>query len=88
MSVEEFRESDDPVYISAYVYVERESQKGIIIGRGGSMIRSLGRKSRLKIEALLDRPVYLDLRVKVMPNWRRRPGRLKLFGYDTPPRTG
>ena len=87
VTVEEFREASDPVYISAYVYVERDSQKAIIIGRGGSMIRALGRKSRLKIEALLDRPVYLDLRVKVMPNWRRRPGRLKLFGYDVPPQS-
>ena len=51
------------------------------------MIRAIGQKSRQKIEALVDRPVYLDLRVKVMPNWRRRPGRLKLFGYDVPPQS-
>jgi len=83
--IESFRESEDPVLISAWIYVEKESQKGIVIGRGGSMIRRIGSTSRQKIEKLLDRPVYLDLRVKVMPNWRRRPGRLKLFGYNPPP---
>jgi GTP-binding protein Era len=87
VTVEEFRESEDPVYISAHIHVERESQKGIVIGRGGTMIRNLGRKARIKIERLLERPVYLDLRVKVSPNWRRRRGRLKLFGYNLPPET-
>jgi len=82
--VDEYREASDPVYISSEIHVERESQKGIVIGRGGSMIREIGRRSRKKIEDLVQRPVYLDLRVKVSPNWRRRPGRLKLFGYDPP----
>jgi GTP-binding protein Era len=82
--IDEFRESDDPVYISSEIHVERESQKGIVIGRGGRMVREIGTKSRLKLEDLLQRPVYLDLRVKVSPNWRRRPGRLKVFGYDLP----
>ena len=86
VEIEEFKESANPVFISAFIYVERESQKGIVIGRGGSMVKSIGRKSRLKIENLIDRPVFLDLRVKVMANWRRRPGRLKLLGYDLPSR--
>jgi GTP-binding protein Era len=85
VEIETFRESGDPLYIAALIYVEKESQKGIVIGRGGSMIKTIGRKSREKIEHLVDRPVYLDLRVKVIPNWRRRPGRLKLLGYDVPP---
>ena len=85
VEIETFREADDPVYIEAMIYIERESQKGIVIGKGGSMIKSIGRKARVKIERLIERPVYLDLRVKVMPNWRRRPGRLKLLGYDLPP---
>lgn len=84
IEIDAFREDDDPVYIAALIYVERESQKGIVIGRGGSMIKRIGREARRKIEAFLERPVYLDLRVKVMPNWRRRPGTLKLFGYDLP----
>ena len=86
VEIDTFRESADPVFISAFIYVERESQKGIVIGRGGSMIKDIGRKSRLKIEKLIDRPVFLDLRVKVMANWRRRPGRLKLLGYNLPSR--
>ena len=85
VEIDVFRESGDPVYIAALVYVEKESQKGIVIGRGGSMIKTIGRRSREKIEQLIDRPVYLDLRVKVIPNWRRRPGSLKLLGYDVPP---
>jgi GTP-binding protein Era len=85
VGVEEFRESGEPAYISAYIYVEKESQKGIVIGRGGRMIRTLGQRSRRKIEELLGRDVYLDLRVKVMPNWRRRPAHLKLLGYEVPP---
>ena len=85
VEIETFREADDPVYIAAMIYIERDSQKGIVIGKGGSMIKTIGRKARGKIERLIERPVYLDLRVKVMPNWRRRPGRLKLLGYDLPP---
>jgi GTP-binding protein Era len=85
VEIETFRETGDPVYIAAHVYVEKESQKGIVIGRGGSMIKTIGARARVKIEHLIDRPVYLDLRVKVIPNWRRRPGRLKLLGYDVPP---
>ena len=85
VEIETFRETDDPVYIEAMIYIERDSQKGIVIGKGGSMIKTIGRKARTKIERLIERPVYLDLRVKVMPNWRRRPGRLKLLGYDLPP---
>ncbi len=85
VEIETFREADDPVYIEALIYVEKDSQKGIVIGKGGSMIKTIGRKARIKIEHLIERPVYLDLRVKVMLNWRRRPGRLKLLGYDLPP---
>jgi GTP-binding protein Era len=85
VEIDAFREAEDPVYISAMIYIERESQKGIVIGKGGSMIKTIGRKARGKIEHLIERPVYLDLRVKVMLNWRRRPGQLKLLGYDLPP---
>jgi GTP-binding protein Era len=82
--VEEFREDRDPWYIRAVVYVERESQKRILIGHKGSQIRELGRASRLKIEDLVGQPVYLDLWVKVLPNWRRSPRDLKRFGFDLP----
>lgn len=82
--VEEFREAEDPVYIRATVYVERESQKPILIGRGGVGIRDLGRQSREKVEAFLGRPVYLDLWVKTLPNWRGRLGALRYLGYRLP----
>jgi GTP-binding protein Era len=88
VEVESFREAEDPVYIEARIHVERESQKGMVIGKGGRMIRSIGSTSRQKIEKLLERRVYLDLRVTVKPNWRRSPGQLKLFGYDLPPARG
>lgn len=69
--VEEFREGDQPVYIRAVIYVERESQKRIVVGSRGSRIREIGRTARARIEALLGAAVYIDLWVKVLPNWRR-----------------
>jgi GTPase len=83
--VEEFRESEDPVFIRATVYVERESQKPILIGKGGAGIRELGRRSREKIEAFIGRPVYLDLWVKTLPNWRAKLATLRYLGYRLPP---
>jgi GTP-binding protein Era len=64
--------------------VERESQKRILIGAGGGTIRSLGRAAREKIEALVGAPVYLDLWVKVLNNWRRDARALARFGYAVP----
>lgn len=83
--VEEFREEQDPVYIRVIIYVERESQKGIVIGRGGSAIKRVGELSREKIERLLGRGIYLELRVKVMPSWPRKRGQLRQFGFGLPP---
>lgn len=82
--VEAFREASDPVYISATVYVERDSQKPIILGKAGSGIRELGRRSREKIEAFLGQRVYLDLWVKTLPNWRARVDTLRYLGYRLP----
>jgi GTP-binding protein Era len=79
--IEEFREDRSPVYIRATIYVERDSQKGILIGAGGSRIREIGRAARGKVEALVGQPVYLDLRVKVLPNWRRNARSMQRFGY-------
>jgi len=84
--VEEFREASDPVHIRATLYVERDSQKPIIVGRGGAGIRALGQRSREKIEAFLGQRVYLDLWVKVLPNWRGRVETLKYLGYRLPAR--
>jgi GTP-binding protein Era len=82
--IEEFREERSPVYIRATLFVERESQKRILIGADGGRIRELGRAARLRIEALLDAPVYLDLWVKVEPHWRREPHVLDRLGYSRP----
>lgn len=83
--VEEYREADDPVFIRATVYVERESQKPIVIGKGGAGIRELGSRSREKIEAFIGARVYLDLFVKTLPNWRAKLGTLRYLGYRLPP---
>jgi GTP-binding protein Era len=81
-TIEEYREDRDPVYIRAVLYVERDSQKRILIGQGGSRIRDIGRAARLKIEALVGAQVYLDLWVKVLANWRRDVNALRRLGYE------
>jgi GTP-binding protein Era len=83
-SIEEFREDRSPVYIRAILYVERDSQKRIVIGHKGSRIREMGSAARLKIEELLSSPVFLDLWVKVLPNWRRDQDALRRLGYVLP----
>lgn len=82
--VEEFKEDRSPIYIRATVFVERESQKPIIIGKQGAGIRGLGQGARVKIEQLLGTPVYLDLWVKPMPGWRNKPASLRFLGYAVP----
>jgi GTP-binding protein Era len=87
--VEEFRETTRPVYIRATLFVERESQKRIVIGHGGATIKALGASARARIEALLGAPVYLDCWVKVLPNWRKSTGMLARFGFpETAPSDG
>ena len=80
-AIEEFREDRRPVYIRAVIYVERDSQKRIVIGQGGTRIREIGRASREKIEAMIGAPVYLDLWVKVLHNWRRDSNALRRLGF-------
>ena len=65
----------------AVIYVERDSQKGIIIGRGGSMLKKVGTEARKDIEKFFDKRVYLEMFVKVESNWRNRENKLKSFGY-------
>jgi GTP-binding protein Era len=80
--VEEFKERrEDLVYISATIYVERESQKGILIGKGGQMLKTLGAAARQEIEQFLGRRVYLELWVKVRKNWRKDERELRRLGY-------
>ncbi|MGA9534241.1 MAG: GTPase Era [Anaerolineales bacterium] len=80
--VDEFEERQTGQdYIAATLFVERSSQKGIVIGKSGSMIRQIGTRSRASIEQMSGREIYLDLRVKVMPNWRSDETALREFGY-------
>jgi GTP-binding protein Era len=81
VEIDEFREGTEPIYIRAVVYVERASQKGIVIGEGGRTIKALGQAARAKIEALLDQHVFLELHVKLLPKWRRHEPSLKRLGY-------
>ncbi len=82
--IERFREDGDPIHIEAVLYVERPSQKGILIGGGGRAIRELGSRARTKIERFVDGRVYLDLRVKVLAGWRRKRGHLRRLGFAVP----
>ncbi|MBT3601586.1 MAG: GTPase Era [Candidatus Latescibacteria bacterium] len=80
--VEAFHEDRPKVYIQANIIVERNSQKGIVIGKGGRSLKAIGQHARKKVEAFLNRPVFLDLHVKVYENWRKKDGALRGFGYD------
>jgi GTPase len=82
--VEEYRETEDPIFIRATIFVERASQKAIIIGRGGAGIKRLGQRAREKVEAFVDARVYLDLWVKPMPRWRNKASSLRYLGYPVP----
>jgi len=72
---------DNLAYIMATLFVERESQKGIVIGKKGTKIKEIGQTARKEIEEMTGRQVYLDLRVKVHKNWRNNPDALNLMGY-------
>jgi GTP-binding protein Era len=75
VTVEEFKEipEKDMIYINATIHVEKDSQKGIIIGKGGQKLKSIGKAAREEIELILGRKVFLDLFVRVQSNWRRDP---------------
>lgn len=82
--VEEMQRRDgDVVYVRANIYTERESQKGILIGKGGRMLKQVGQLARQEIEALFGSRVYLDLWVKVKEDWRNRDLLLKSFGFES-----
>ncbi|CAB4612976.1 MAG: GTPase Era [Actinobacteria bacterium] len=75
------REGKNMVDIHANVWVERDSQKGIIVGRGGDRIKDVGSKSRVEIEKLIGQKVFLNIRVKVAPDWQRDPKQLGRLGF-------
>jgi len=79
--VEELEREEGLVRIHCVVLVERESQKGIVIGKGGEMLKRIGTQARVELEALLGEKVYLELRVKVLRDWQRDPKALERLGY-------
>ncbi|MDE6383112.1 MAG: GTPase Era [Paramuribaculum sp.] len=79
--VEKFEEKDNAIHIMAVIYVERDSQKGIIIGRQGSRLKKVGTEARRDIETFFGKRVFLEMFVKVEPNWRNRDNKLRAFGY-------
>ncbi|MDE6010253.1 MAG: GTPase Era [Muribaculaceae bacterium] len=79
--VEKFDEKEGAIHIMAVIYVERDSQKGIIIGKGGEKIKKVGIESRLDIEKFFGKKVFLEIFVKVEKDWRNRENKLKQFGY-------
>ena len=79
--VEKFDESDTAIHIMAVIYVERDTQKGIIIGRQGKMLKRVGTEARKDIEKFFEKKVYLELYVKVEKDWRNQENKLRAFGY-------
>ncbi|MEP0805226.1 MAG: GTPase Era [Chloroflexota bacterium] len=80
--IDEFKERENGMaYIAATIFVERDSQKGIVIGEGGKMLKRIGSDARREIEAMGGRPVFLELRVKVLKDWRNDENALQRFGY-------
>lgn len=81
VAVEQFKEEDNLIRINAVIYVERDSQKGIIIGQRGRMLKRVGTEARKDIEMFFDKKVFLELFVKVEKDWRNKDVKLKNFGY-------
>ena len=85
--IDDYKERNEHgAYIAVTLFVERESQKGIVIGQGGNMLKKIGSAARFEIEAMSGRKIYLQLRVKVRKNWRNDEASLKLFGFSQPSR--
>ena len=80
--VEEFREGSERYEISAVIYVMRDTQKGIIIGKGGQALKKVGTQARLDMEDFFQKKVFLRLFVKVDPDWRENKKELRKFGYE------
>lgn len=82
VSIEEFKEEDTLISVKSLIYVSRESQKGIIIGKEGSMLKKVGREARLDAEEFFGKKIFLELFVKVAKGWRDKSKDLKNFGYE------
>ena len=81
VEIESFKEDSKLIRISAVIYVERESQKGILIGNGGKALKRVGREARLDMEAFFVKKIFLEMKVKVNRDWRNSERQIKKFGY-------
>lgn len=81
VGIEDFKDEKDLLRIRATIYVERDSQKGILIGKGGSSLKKVGTEARMDMEAFFGKKVFLEMRVKVADDWRKQKGKLRHFGY-------
>ena len=82
MEIESFREGADRYEINAIIYVMRDTQKGIVIGKGGSALKKVGTQARIDMEDFFQKKVFLQLLVKVDPDWRENRRELRKFGYE------
>lgn len=82
VKVEKYKEEENIDRISAIIYCEHKSQKGILIGKGGSLLKKIGTESRLELEKIVEKKVFLELQVKVEKDWRKKDKVLKTFGYQ------
>lgn len=82
VKIESYNESDDIDRIYATIYCETKSQKGILIGKGGSLLKKIGTEARLELEKIVEKKVFLALEVKVEKDWRKKQSSLKNFGYE------
>ncbi|HET9486198.1 MAG TPA: GTPase Era [Chryseosolibacter sp.] len=81
VAINSFKEENDIIRISAEIYVERDTQKGIVIGKGGSSLKKVGMEARKDMEAFFGKKIFLETHVKVADNWRKEKNRLRQFGY-------
>jgi GTPase len=81
VGIESFKEEKDIIRIRAVIYVERDSQKGIVIGKGGSLLKKVGTEARKDMEAFFNKKIFLETHVKVAENWRKEKFKLRQFGY-------
>ena len=81
VEVEEWEQREGALYMRMSIYVEKDSQKGILIGAGGQMLKQIGSGARREIETLMEQPVFLDLWVKTRTHWRDDPNALHWLGY-------
>ncbi len=83
ITIDKYEEADDIDKIYATIYCEQKSQKGILIGKGGSLLKKIGTEARLELEQIVDKKVFLSLEIRIEKDWRKKDKVLKNFGYYT-----